>query len=452
MAHLDLLKGCELHIHTGGGIYADDLLELGKDIYQEVNWELFIKGYEQTFGVRPDPIRLYEDALHGGESGWQRFQQHFIYGHADRGDFARFQAKFNLLICVYRHWMQELQRGDDVLRQVVERHRREGLDYIEYRAMAPMGPDEPEAFLAFHLSHARTLRNASRNGLTARYLISLPRWAPLESYALVQQLLDAHPELQSTILGLDFCFFEEGYPPSSVKPLFEQLAHDNQQHPDRALEVVYHVGESFFDKSLESAVRWCHEIAQMGARRLGHAIALGLDPAVAVARRPHAHETELVRERLDQIEYDIVHRNALIDHGIPINSSALEREWEDLQHRSPEDRVTRPYSPERLEQIRRRQDYVLHCLTELGTVIETCPTSNLRIGDVPSPNRHPIHRFLRSGANLAIGADDPGIFNSPLSNEVDWVLDQTHLSAEELLDRLGDPRRFRLGTHRPGAV
>lgn len=451
MAHLDLLKGCELHIHTGGGLYAEDLLELGKEFYREIDWELFIKGFENTFGVRPDPVALYEEALHGGESGRQRFQHHYVYGHADAGDFARFQAKFNFLICVYRYWRQDLQREDEVLRQIVERHRREGIDYIEYRGMASIGPDEPEAFIAYHRSHAQTLRNASRDGLMARYAISLPRWAPLESYALVQQLLEAYPELQSTIVGVDFCFFEEGYPPSSVKPFFAQLAQDNQQHPKRALEVVYHVGESFFDKSLESAVRWCHEIAEMGARRLGHATALGLDPTVAVARRPHAHETELVSERLAQIEYDVVHRDGLTAYGIAVHSGALEREWEQLQHRAPDDTVTRPYSPERLDQVRRRQDYALDCLAKLGTVIETCPTSNLRIGGVPSPDRHPIHRFLRSDVNLAIGSDDPGIFNSPLAEEVDWVLDQTHLSAGELAERLGDPRRFRLGTLRPGS-
>jgi hypothetical protein len=36
MAHLDLLKGCERHIQSGGGLYADDLLELGKEIYREI--------------------------------------------------------------------------------------------------------------------------------------------------------------------------------------------------------------------------------------------------------------------------------------------------------------------------------------------------------------------------------------------------------------------------------
>lgn len=77
-------------------------------------------------------------------------------------------------------------------------------------------------------------------------------------------------------------------------------------------------------------------------------------------------------------------------------------------------------------------------------MIESCPTSNLRIGGVPDPTAHPIHRFLASGVNLAICADDPGIFDTSLAQEVDWVLTQTNMDAQSLLTRLGNPRRFRL--------
>ena len=53
----------------------------------------------------------------------------------------------------------------------------------------------------------------------------------------------------------------------------------------------------------------------------------------------------------------------------------------------------RPYDETRVEEIRLRQTFVLDCLAESGTVIETCPTSNLRIGAVPSEAAHPVHNF-----------------------------------------------------------
>ena len=96
-----------------------------------------------------------------------------------------------------------------------------------------------------------------------------------------------------------------------------------------------------------------------------------------------------------------------------------------------------------------RQAFVLDCLTQSGTVIETCPTSNLRIGAVPAESVHPVHNFLASDVPLAIGADDPGVFDCRLEEEVDWVLRHGGLDAKSLEQRLADPYGFRCGRERP---
>jgi len=448
MTDLSPLKTCELHVHTGGCLYAEDLLDLGREIYDRVDWRLYIDTFEKAFGIRPDPVALFADALDGNPEGLERLRRHYVVSDEDAGDFGRFQAKFNMAICLYRYWYLILEREEEIVQRFLERHRAEGLRYVEYRAMAPYDADQPENFIDFHLQNARTIHAASTSDFQARYIISLPRWNPLPTYQLVQSLLDRRPELTSTIVGLDFCFFEEGYPPEPTRPFFELLQRDNERRPERALEVVYHVGETYFDKSLESAIRWCHEAAELGARRLSHAIALGLDPDVAIARRPDAHVTELVRERLDQIAYDLQHRDALETYGIEVPIAALEKERGELEQRPADASIDRPYTPERLEQTRLRQTFTLDRLAERGTIIETCPTSNLRIGGVPAPEHHPIPRFLASPVDLAIGADDPGIFDSPLAAEVDWVVEHTKLSAADLTHRLGDPHRFRLSAAR----
>ncbi len=449
MTNLEILKGCELHCHLGGCIYAEDLLELGKDVYEEVDWDLFVTSYEKAFGARPDPAALFRDALADRVDGLRRFRQHYIVAESDGARFDRFQAKFNLTFCLYRHWRQVLHREEEIARCIVARHRGEGLDYVEYRAMYSNATEDPEGFINFHRCNARVMQEASGNGFEARYIISLPRWAPLQGYALVERLFDEHPDLIPTIVGLDFCHFEEGYPPKTMRPLFERLDRDNRRRPQRALQVVYHVGEVYFDKSLESAVRWCHEAASMGASRLGHAIALGLDPETAIARRERAHQEELVNERLDQINYDLHFGDALQSYGVGIDRKALQQERSALLRRPATARLRRPYTRERLEEVRRRQSLVLDRLVDLGTVIESCPASNLRIGGVPDAARHPLHRFLNSAVKLAISADDPGIFDSPLAAEVDWVLDNTGMDGDALERRLGDPRRFRLGNLRP---
>ena len=445
---VELLRTCELHVHVGGCFFVEDLTDLARDLYEDVDWSPFEENFERAFGRRPDAVDLFRRALSRDEEGLTDLRRHYILGRADGGDFHKFIAKFSLLACLYRHFIK-MGRDAELVRRVAERHRAEGLDYIEYRALYPRGTEDAEDFLAFHHQNASVLRQSSVAGFTARYIISLPRRQPLQCFELVERLLRDSPELVETVVGIDLCDVEEGFPPKAVRPLFEHLERFNSTNPELALEVVYHVGESFFDKSLESAVRWCHEAAELGARRLGHVIALGLDPEIAVARRPRAHETELVSERLDQIAYDLSHADGLSGAGVNIETDALEEERCGLQKRPDGAEVERAYSPERLEEVRQRQEFVLTKLDELGAVVECCPTSNALIGAVGDPGDHPVHRLLDSQVGLVIGADDPGIFDSPLAAEIDWVENHSTMNRETLCRRLGDPHRFRLGALRP---
>ena len=443
---LQAAKTCELHVHIGGSLFAADLLDLARDHYEKIDWSLFVDSFERAYGRRPDPVALFGEALRSQRL--DSLKAHCVYGAEDKGDFAHFQAKFNLAICIYRHWWNVLGKPEEILHRVFAHHRGEGLRYIEYRTMAPYDHTQSEAFAQFHALTARAIAQACTADFTARYLISLPRWAPLECYRLVQRLLDENEDLIPTVVGLDFCHFEEGYPPASTRAFFRRLRRDNELRPERALDVAYHVGEVYFDKSLESAVRWCHEAAELGALRLGHCTALGLDPEVAVARRPQAHEQEPVSERLAQIAYDLHHKAALEEFGVPVDDQALIQERSRLSARPGDALVCRAYDPPRLEAVRKRQDFALSRLAALGTVVETCPTSNLRIGAVPDAQDHPVHRFLASDVRLAIGADDPGLFDCTLADEVNWVQRHTGMTANALQARLGDPRDYRFGPRR----
>ncbi len=385
-----LLRGCDLHLHILGAFHATDVLHLGKPYYREADWSAYITDYQNLYGTAPDPTGVFENALGGAPGGFEALKRLHVYGPQDSGDFARWEAKMNFFVSLWSYYRDIGERGDrELLETMLSRHRSEGLNYVEYRLGSRMG-----GFMYWHALCAQVLQEASVAGFTARYILSLPRYAPLEAYALARQLLHEHPELARTIVGIDFASVEEGHPPKRLRPLFEAVQRDNLRYPESALGVVYHVGESFFDKSLESAVRWCHEVAEMGAKRLGHALALGLDPRVAVARRAHAHERELVSERLDQITYNLHHADGLESYGVTLDLEALSDEREKLMLLDPDRVIDRPYGDPRLAEVVKRQDYVLDCLLALGTVIECCPTSNLRIGGVPDPSHHPLHRFL----------------------------------------------------------
>ena len=89
MSPLHLAKTCELHVHPGGCLTAEDLIELGKDFYEDIDWTLFTDAYEKAYGIRPDPIALYRDAISNPTTGLAKFKEHYIYTEKDGGDFGQ---------------------------------------------------------------------------------------------------------------------------------------------------------------------------------------------------------------------------------------------------------------------------------------------------------------------------------------------------------------------------
>ena len=81
------------------------------------------------------------------------------------------------------------------------------------------------------------------------------------------------------------------------------------------------MGESYTDKSVESATRWVLESALYGAHRLGHAIALGIAPSFYLGKilleRPD--------ERLAQIQFELKHTSSLEGYGYAIDQRSLEK-------------------------------------------------------------------------------------------------------------------------------
>ncbi|MCP5094353.1 MAG: hypothetical protein GY943_02240 [Chloroflexi bacterium] len=448
MVIISQLTQTELHIHIAGSYSVENFLELGQLVYQDVAWNgrNFLDEYNDVLNSDLDPIALFETAVHNPEQALRDLKSYYLFDETDSGVFERFMSKFRFFQRIWSYgWENNATLVHKIMTQITQQHRLEGINYIEYRS-GFWG--EPAEKIQRIKRCAELLQEAAQIGLTAKYIVPLPRTDPLTDYLLVRRLLKQYPHLVNTIVGVDFASFEEGFPPKLYRAFFQQLHQDNEQTPSQALDVVYHVGESYFDKSLESAIRWCHEAAEFGAKRLGHCIALGLDPAVAISRRPHAHEQELVSERLDQIAYDLRFQQSLTAYGIKIDETQLLAEQRRLLRMDGDAVVERPYFPTRLQEIRQRQQFVLDQFVQMGIVIECCPTSNLRIGGVPDAAHHPIHRFLASNVNLVICTDDPGVFGITLASEIEWVLQNSNITPDTLLQRLEDPHRFRLGQNR----
>ncbi|VAW33533.1 hypothetical protein MNBD_CHLOROFLEXI01-2986, partial [hydrothermal vent metagenome] len=227
----NLLTGCDLHVHLAGSFYAEDVLSIGAPIFREVDWHArdFLNGYNSCFATELDPIQLFADALANPQTGLSKFKAAIIFGSEDSGDFERFVWKYRLFSHLWWYgWGKDRETAVSMINQAVEHHKQQGLDHVEYRSgFWGEGADLQEKMQIC----CEALTAEYDEQLTARYIVSLPRTDPLPNYQAARQLLQEQPQLAKTLVGVDFGGFEEGLPPKTLRPFFQQFHKDNQANP-----------------------------------------------------------------------------------------------------------------------------------------------------------------------------------------------------------------------------
>lgn len=389
----------ELHSHLYGCLVADDLAWLAGR--KPPRWPIFTESYRAAYGRDPDIDDLFTPAAR------QRLEAYYYF--TAPGDFRKFQAGFDLIIAVAHTDPEELAA---VALRVGER---EIADHAEYRML--FSPRESStSFREKVIACAEGLADASvRAGKTLRLAVSLPREARAceARYEDTLACLDASAKVRETIVAIDFCHVEEGSPPRAKREFFAAVHANNRRNPERALAVLYHVGESFQDKSVESAARWVVESAEAGAHRLGHCVALGAP--VEFFRGTTRYE--IAAERRDQLAFELDRRAELSACGYEVDADACSRELVELRDADDRAPVATHYDAGRLERLRVFQDWCMEQVRASGAIVESCPTSNLRIAGLGAPEFHPLPRFLRAGLAVTLGADDPGILKTDLRKE-----------------------------------
>ncbi len=433
----------DLHLHLYGSINWRQFLEFVRT--RSVDWASYENSFLDAYGQRPPIREVLERCYKGTPEGEGEFRRLFVFQDDDAGNFARFQAKFNMLIAG-SNWAAFTQGGSSsaavvtevcsFMRQILASQRKENITYAEQRMTLHSRFTKAEAAELLR-SMLATYAEYRDSDIQPRLAISLSRDDPWPHWEVVKEAaLGPNGHL---LTGIDFCYLEEGYPPKEKREFFAAVKDFNQKHPERALALLYHVGESFEDKSLESAVRWVHEAAEMGVHRLGHAIALGVNPDMYGVHTRH----ESVAERIDQLNYDLRHRDGLTATGVQVDSLPISKELERLGRMHPETLIKIEYDDGRLEEVRRRQRYAATCIKALGSVVEVCPTSNRRIGGISDGKHHPIRQFADFGVPFVVGSDDPGIFDTTLADEIKSAITIAGFpgdSHEELVERTWQSR------------
>jgi hypothetical protein len=87
------LKKTELHVHLLQCLHPKDIFDLGKDVYQDINWNRFnfLARFENIYGYKIDPIAIFEEVIATGSL--RSLEDVMIYKYSERGDFDRFNIK-----------------------------------------------------------------------------------------------------------------------------------------------------------------------------------------------------------------------------------------------------------------------------------------------------------------------------------------------------------------------
>ncbi|MBF0289136.1 MAG: hypothetical protein HQM14_15060 [SAR324 cluster bacterium] len=401
---------------------------------KNIDWHFFETEFEKQFAIRPNMNELVQEP---SEKNFIRFCE--LYTVGEPVTFAQFQAKFNLIIAIME--LSNLSEVTDVVQQVCHTHFQQGLQHAEYRMLFPPWIEESLMSQLLHTicEQLHSFEQKTNHRFQGRLSCGLPRTDHgTIHYELLRHAMSTFPVVAQMITSVDFCFIEEGFPPKNQRSLFQRILNDNQKKPQQALAILYHVGESFEDKSLESAIRWVHESAEIGAHRLGHAIALGSPPQHYLGKT----YSESVEERLDQIAYDLSHKDGLQAAGVQIHAEMLLTEQRQLQEKKRAEKTQKTYDSFQLDQILLRQNYVMQYLRDHNVCIESCPTSNLCIGRIESIE-HPLHRFIEANLPVVIASDDPGIFDTTLQQEAEWVAQHITGSEDTLHALAQNAKKFR---------
>jgi Adenosine deaminase len=407
----------ECHLHLYGCLSKESLFELGAERATQhparVQW--FISEYHKATGLNVNPEHWWH-----ADDGFETFKKNFLCDSAV--PFSIFQAKFNLLIALFPPVL-----GDMTLPRTVFQHHAKNPGFKEYRTFLPMYlPAEDRArYLTQIIETAAAYETSTYH---PRIAISFVRQntEAMDSYGFLKDFLKNHASLAPWITGIDFCGNEQGHPPTGKESLFSQILNDNlkRSHP---LEILYHVGEMWQDIAIHSAARWCVKSAQMGAHRLGHALALGMDSESVRGLR--MLESKMETEQ---------HFAWLRAFGRPLHEFGFtpnDHSW--LLNRADAntcgDQVAWVYDTDLITHTTRFQNAAMSMVRELGPIIEICPTSNMRIGALRETTHHPLERFARHQLNYVISTDDPGLFDISLGSEECFVKENMGLSREDLV-------------------
>lgn len=412
----------DLHCHLYGCLEIEDLYWMASN--NQPRWNIFENSWKKTYGYIPDIKNLFESEINSN----QRLRE--FYYPENPGSFEKFQASFDLVISLASTNKAELE---EITKRIIER---QVAAYCEYKMMfSPL--EKKENYQMKLLALCKAMQKHQTKNRSCQLIMSISRDKILSAkhYSWIKELQSKNEIAHSLLAGIDFCSTEEGYPPEFHNSIINQIVHDNSTDPKNALIITYHVGESFQDKSVEAAIRWIVEAAMMGCHRLGHALALGIptDHFKNTKRKESSYERKKMLNFL-QSNLSELHKS-----GFDMSSDELKN----LLHATLKQSQTIEiyYDDRQIKNLESIQNWAMQKIKQSGVVIETCPTSNLYIGNL-KPEHHPLKRFLDANLNIIIGSDDGGILKTDIKKEFQKINTWKNITNQDINKLISNGRKF----------
>lgn len=243
------------------------------------------------------------------------------------------------------------------------------------------------------------------------------------SEALSEQIIDDYFErlskfenIKERVHGIDVFGFEATTCWSDYHLLMKHAAEHVKRLSGNCI-VTFHCGEDPVCslKGILDMWRNVNELSIIGECRISHALAL-LSPQSYNIDSPI--DNRLWYEM--QLAASQLLRYARSNRGLANEAPKLESLWSTVESCATGSKygMTVPLnSIDMAEVFERFREAITKDLISRGVVIEVCPTSNWRIGNVRSPLVHPIRYWHEKGGKWLIGTDDPCFIPCSLESE-----------------------------------
>jgi adenosine deaminase len=429
----------ELHLHLYGCLTPRDLFELGKNRYQTrvTALEWFANEYEKHAGSRPKWMDYWQRS-----SGLDLISRDFLATKSM--SFPEFQARFNLMIAL----LPTTEHAITVLDQIIPEHVKQGVEYSEFRIFVPPLLDRDQLRTYFEMLADGCAKSNSdyKKSHVSRVILSVSRNPKIfmQQYQTLKELQTTSKHVATEITGLDFCGVEEGNPPEQLKQVFELIHADNSKLPSHALAILYHVGESFDEMSIFSAMRWIHDSSQMGAHRLGHATAAGINIGNAGRFQDGQTFCEPIKEA--QMLLNFLKKTVRENNDNRDQVLFIEEVYKDAMVKTlGKDRLDFQWNSDLRSAACAIQQWTLDYLSSSGSIVESCPTSNKIIGRIEQQADLPVFQFSKKKVPFIVSSDDPGIFATTLGQEELICRSEDRITSAQMARIAENNQLFRAG-------